>query len=74
MGCQCYQIGGPFIAEDPDCPAHGTDGYAPRLEKAEEQIAELRAEIEALKQHESCDLGSDCPCYQMGLNDCAEEG
>jgi hypothetical protein len=21
--CQCFQIGGPFIAEDPDCPAHG---------------------------------------------------
>lgn len=24
MSCQCHQIGGPFIAEDPDCPAHGT--------------------------------------------------
>lgn len=23
MSCQCYKIGGPFIAEDPDCPAHG---------------------------------------------------
>lgn len=22
--CQCFQIGGPFIAEDPDCPQHGT--------------------------------------------------
>lgn len=21
--CQCYQTGGPFIAEDPECPAHG---------------------------------------------------
>jgi hypothetical protein len=21
--CECYQIGGPFIAEDPDCPIHG---------------------------------------------------
>jgi hypothetical protein len=21
--CQCYQIGGPFIAEDPECPVHG---------------------------------------------------
>jgi len=25
MSCQCYQIGGPFIAEDPNCPAHGLD-------------------------------------------------
>lgn len=24
MSCECYQIGGRFIAEDPDCPAHGT--------------------------------------------------
>lgn len=21
--CECYKIGGPFIAEDPDCPIHG---------------------------------------------------
>lgn len=25
MSCQCHQIGGPFIAEDPDCPAHGRE-------------------------------------------------
>jgi hypothetical protein len=23
--CECYQIGGRFIAEDPDCPEHGTE-------------------------------------------------
>lgn len=23
--CQCFQIGGPFIAEDPECPEHGVD-------------------------------------------------
>lgn len=23
--CECYQIGGRFIAEDPDCPIHGTE-------------------------------------------------
>lgn len=21
--CECYQIGGPWIAEDPNCPVHG---------------------------------------------------
>lgn len=21
--CECYQIGGPWIAEDPACPLHG---------------------------------------------------
>lgn len=43
--CQCYQIGGPFIAEDLSCPAHGVDGYAGRLEAAEARIAELEAVI-----------------------------
>lgn len=23
MSCECYKIGGRFIAEDPDCPIHG---------------------------------------------------
>lgn len=23
--CDCYKIGGPWIAEDPDCPVHGTE-------------------------------------------------
>ena len=23
--CECYRIGGPFIAEDPDCPIHGRE-------------------------------------------------
>lgn len=46
MSCQCFQIGGPFIAEDPDCPAHGReaqeesvrrDKLIQRLERALEQ-------------------------------------
>ena len=49
MGCKCYQIGGPFIAEDPSCPAHGQDGYAARLEEAEAEICRLKEEIEKLK-------------------------
>lgn len=24
MCCECYQVGGRFIAEDPDCPEHGS--------------------------------------------------
>lgn len=23
--CECFQVGGPFISEDPDCPIHGAD-------------------------------------------------
>jgi hypothetical protein len=29
--CECYKIGGRFIAEDPDCPEHGT--YAQEAER-----------------------------------------
>lgn len=28
MSCQCHQIGGPFIAEDPDCFEHGRAAQA----------------------------------------------
>jgi hypothetical protein len=45
MSCQCYKIGGPFIAEDPDCPAHGIDGCEKKLEKAELRIIELENAI-----------------------------
>lgn len=36
MSCQCHQIGGPFIAEDPDCPSHGRE--AQRAEKHRDVI------------------------------------
>lgn len=39
--CQCFQIGGPFIGADPDCPAHGTEAQA---EKARQQEADARDE------------------------------
>lgn len=48
MACQCHQVGGPFIAEDPDCPAHGVGGYQERLEEAEAQIERLREQIRDL--------------------------
>ena len=52
--CECYQIGGRFIAEDPDCPVHGTEAQAEQREREAEradllkQIAELRAELESM--------------------------
>lgn len=57
--CECYKIGGPFIAEDPDCPVHGTEAQAARREREEEredllrQIAELRAELTAMRAEAS---------------------
>lgn len=48
MTCQCFQIGGPFIAEDPDCPAHGTEAQREER-KRDDEITRLRAEVEALR-------------------------
>jgi len=28
MSCDCYKVGGPWIAEDPHCPVHGIDAQA----------------------------------------------
>lgn len=50
MSCQCYQIGGPFIAEDPDCPIHGRDGREreDRFEAIEEDSRKLRESVRML--------------------------
>ena len=40
--CQCFQIGGPFIAEDPNCPVHGVNA-----QQYDEEIEQLRAEVAA---------------------------
>jgi hypothetical protein len=32
MSCDCYTIGGRWIAEDPDCPVHGTEAQRKRNE------------------------------------------
>jgi len=46
------------------------------LEKAEESQERTREgyirfgkEIKRLRRHDDCDLGSDCPCYIVGLNE-----
>ena len=42
MSCECHQIGGPFIAEDPDCPAHGLEAQreAVRRERLVDELGE----------------------------------
>jgi len=42
--CECYTIGGPFIAEDPDCPAHGREA---RRREAEANLLEIEANMTA---------------------------
>ena len=44
MSCECYKIGGLFIAEDPDCPAHDRESQeeAQRVEMLEAELAAWR--------------------------------
>lgn len=46
--CECYKIGGPFIAEDPDCPVHGTEAQW-RLEQDEQERQTLKDRIAKLE-------------------------
>ena len=51
--CECYQIGGRFIAEDPECAEHGTEAQAEReqitleTEVLKDKIESLEAEVQA---------------------------
>jgi hypothetical protein len=70
MSCDCYKIGGPFIAEDPNCPVHGREAqaeekrHAAELEDLHSQIAELRQRVEQLERTtkpEQADTGEKTP-------------
>jgi hypothetical protein len=41
--CECYRVGGRFIAEDPDCPTHGVLAVKEAYEA--EQRDEAKAQI-----------------------------
>lgn len=60
--CDCYKVGGPWIAEDPDCPVHGRDAQLrdqweeekaqaveERFQHLERQIIQLHQRIKALE-------------------------
>lgn len=57
MGCasRCYEIGGPWITFDPECPVHGYDAQREQADKAaedaekEERLNRLEARIESLE-------------------------
>jgi hypothetical protein len=58
MSCssQCYVIGGPWIAEDPNCPIHGVDAQREseireeERRQQEEDDAERDERLEALEE------------------------
>lgn len=49
--CECYKIGGPFIAEDPDCFEHGLQ-FVKEREHKENKMKALN-KIEALNEFKS---------------------
>ena len=40
MSCECNRIGGRFIVEDPDCPAHGIEAQREQKEREAEKLAQ----------------------------------
>lgn len=61
-GHQCHQIGGPWIAEDPNCPIHGTNGVGEDLERMvdmREVIRELVSALSGHRDHAHCSMGLD---------------
>jgi len=48
MSCDCYKIGGPWIAEDPDCPEHRILAQRERKEHGEREAA-LESRIQQLE-------------------------
>lgn len=59
--CQCYQIGGPFIAEDPDCPVHG------------QAAADAKEEIEAKSEELSRSWKDAYSSYEAHEGDAPEK-
>lgn len=54
-GNHCYEIGGPWISEDPNCPVHGHEAQRRDREREEQEtakdtrIGELEEEVRILK-------------------------
>lgn len=46
--CECYQIGGRFIAEDPDCPIHGHSSDAKAYQEYQESKSAIPCNYAAI--------------------------
>lgn len=49
MSCECHRIGGPWVAEDPDCPRHGlaAQARARELDAVRDQVSKVSTLEEA---------------------------
>lgn len=54
--CECYQIGGRFIAEDPNCPVHGYQAQREQEQRRErkEQLLRRVAEATTIEELREC--------------------
>lgn len=66
MSCECYQIGGRFIAEDPDCAVHG---HAATQAAAQERqrIGEYADQLDAALDSEDHERIEDAARQALGL-------
>jgi hypothetical protein len=46
--CDCFRIGGPFIAEDPECQVHGADATRQK-DASDKRLAELEDRVALLE-------------------------
>lgn len=53
---QCYEIGGPWIAENPNCPVHSIEAQRQQeieqseQQKLEDRVSELERQVQQLIQ------------------------
>jgi len=59
MGCECYQIGGPFIAEDPNCEIHRQGGLQEQVDELQEKNRRLRDLLRRIYETPNLNLGND---------------
>ena len=48
--CDCFQVGGGFVAENPDCPIHGSEGSQHETDSWRARLAELEARVARLER------------------------
>lgn len=50
--CECYKIGGPYIAEDPKCPIHGHEARIRDNEEKDlsKRVSNLENKVEELEK------------------------
>ena len=67
-GYECHQIGGPWIAENPDCPIHCANGIGEDLEKIEDMRDVIRDLCDMLEGYADAEHLQAGELIQRGRN------